>query len=199
MASRIRRTLAPSGLPGNTKITAKRRASAPLKKFAVRLGKVRSVLPRRTRSGWSEQRMNLRALERAVVPRQVDLESAPRSQACNPPCGLRGGQCRRQADLCLVALQQHFSDCRRAAEVAVDLKGGGCASTYWRRCVQGRAGTSVCLRRGCRRQAWAQRWIRQVVAQPVAERRGSRGSTPRRMPQMGPTLDNRFDTSERCA
>ena len=36
IASRIRRTLAPNALRGNTKVTAKSRASAALKKFAVR-------------------------------------------------------------------------------------------------------------------------------------------------------------------
>ena len=70
----------------------------------------------------SEQRTNLRALEGAIVPRQVDLESAARSEACDSACRPRCGQSRQQADLSLVALQQHLGDCRRAAEVAVDLK-----------------------------------------------------------------------------
>jgi hypothetical protein len=88
------------------------------RKFAVRLLRTRYE----SSSEWTFARSS------AVVPRQVDLEPAPHSQACNTACGPRGGQCGREADLCLVAQQQHLIDCRRAAEVAVDLKRGGCAS-----------------------------------------------------------------------
>ena len=70
----------------------------------------------------SEQRTNGRALERAVLPRQIDLEPAARSQAGDVTVRPRRGKRRQQANLSLVALQQHLGDCRRAAEVAVDLK-----------------------------------------------------------------------------
>src|SRR5436190_9181214 len=65
----------------------------------------------------SEQRPDGRALEGAVLPRQVDLESAARSQAGDSTVRPRRRQCRQHADLSLVTLQQHLGDCRRAPEV----------------------------------------------------------------------------------
>ena len=70
----------------------------------------------------SEQRTNGRALECAVLPRQIDLEPAARSQAGDVTVRPRRRKRRQQANLSLVTLQQHLGDCRRAAEVAVDLK-----------------------------------------------------------------------------
>ena len=53
---------------------------------------------------------------------EIDLEPAARSQARDVTVRPRRRKRRQQSNLSLVALQQHLGDCRRAAEVAVDLK-----------------------------------------------------------------------------
>src|SRR4051794_2247951 len=55
-----------------------------------------------------EQRPHGRTPEPAVLPAQIDLESATRPQASRPAVRPRGGKRRQQANLSLVALQQHL-------------------------------------------------------------------------------------------
>src|SRR5204863_7970963 len=70
----------------------------------------------------STQRPDARALEPAVLPRQVDLEPTARSQSGDATVGPRRGKRRQKANLSRVALHEHLGDRRGAAEVAVDLK-----------------------------------------------------------------------------
>ena len=110
----------------------------------------------------------------------VARSSAPCFQVrpiSNPPGALRPGdltvrprrgQRRQQANLSLVALQQHLGDGRRAAEVAVDLKrrvrvehvgiGALGAEQELQNVVR-----VIAVGRAC-----AQRLMRHAVAQPVA-------------------------------
>ncbi len=63
-----------------------------------------------------------RALEKAPLPGEVDLEAAARAKARDTAVRPRARERRQQVQLARVALQQHLRDPGAAAEVAVDLE-----------------------------------------------------------------------------
>src|SRR5439155_2255237 len=69
-----------------------------------------------------QQRSNRRAAELAVLPLQINLEPAPRSQALDRAIRPRLRQRGKQRQFSGMTLQQHLGHGVGAAEVCVDLE-----------------------------------------------------------------------------
>jgi hypothetical protein len=82
----------------------------------------KNILAGANGNGAGAARQQPRRHKSAVRPNNVNGQAAPRFQAPHGAFGPGGGQGREQVQLSGVALQQHFGNARREAEIAVNLK-----------------------------------------------------------------------------